>query len=212
MVAPLDVYPVIHNGFRRDLTEIDEAVYKVARHGGDLSPLIDRLYLVSQILDRHAQGEDEYIFPALDRVAPLLAPMFVDDHKEMDIMTDGLGKVVNAPDELAAARASAVLHSHVQIHLAKEEAYVFPVLGQRLDPEEQALIVGQAGSKTPRQLVPQFVNWLFPLVNQQDRVTMTAHWKASMPEEVFLGVRSLIKGTLTSDDWSEVKRRVPGLD
>lgn len=94
MVAPLDVYPVIHNGFRRDLTEIDEAVYKVARHGGDLSPLIDRLYLVSQILDRHAQGEDEYIFPALDRVAPLLAPMFVDDHKEMDIMTDGLGKVV----------------------------------------------------------------------------------------------------------------------
>lgn len=154
MVAPLDVYPVIHNGFRRDLTEIDEAVYKVARHGGDLSPLIDRLFLVSQILDRHAQGEDEYIFPALDRVAPLLAPMFVDDHKEMDIMTDGLGKVVNAPDELAAARASAVLHSHVQIHLAKEEAYVFPVLGQRLDPEEQALIVGQARSKTPRQLVP----------------------------------------------------------
>ena len=61
MVAPLDVYPVIHNGFRRDLTEIDEAVYKVARHGGDLSPLIDRLYLFSQILDRHAQGEDEYI-------------------------------------------------------------------------------------------------------------------------------------------------------
>ena len=212
MVAPLDVYPIIHNGFRRDLTEIDEAVYKVARHGGDLSPLIDRLYLVSQILDRHAQGEDEYIFPALDRVAPLLAPMFVDDHSEMDIMTDGLSKVVNAPDELAAARASAVLHSHVRIHLAKEEAYVFPVLAQRLDPEEQAQIVRQAVRKTPRQLVPQFVNWLFPLLNQQDRVTMTAHWKASMPEEVFLDRKSLIKGTLTSDDWSEVTRRVPGLD
>ena len=66
--------------------------------------------------------------------------------------------------------------------------------------------------KVPPQLVPQFVNWLFLLVNQQDRVTMTGVWKALMPEEVFVGVKSLIQGTLTSDDWSDLTRRVPGLD
>ena len=76
---PFDAITVIHNAFRQDLTEIDEAVYKVARHGGDLSPLIDRLQWFSQILDLHAQGEEDVAFPALDRVAPLLATLFVTD-------------------------------------------------------------------------------------------------------------------------------------
>ena len=75
MVAPLDAVTVVHNAFRRDLTEIDEAVYKVARHGGDLSPLIDRLHWFSQIIDLHAQGEEEAVFPAVERVAPLLAAL-----------------------------------------------------------------------------------------------------------------------------------------
>ena len=212
MVAPLEAVTVIHNAFRRDLTEIDEAVYKVARHGGDLSPLIDRLRWFSQILDLHAQGEEEAVFPAVDRVAPLLAPLFVDDHREMDTMSEGLSQVVGAPDELAAARAAAVLHSHVRIHLAKEDTYLYPTLARRIDIEEQGPIVGLMASKVPPELAPQFVNWIFTLVNQQDRVTMTAVWKALMPEEVFAGMRSLIQGALNSDDWSELTRRVPGLD
>ena len=186
-------------------------MYKVARHGGDLSPLIDRLHWFNQILDLHAQGEEEAVFPALDRVAPLLVPLFVDDHREMDTMSEGLSQVVGAPDELAAARAAAVLHSHVRIHLAKEDTYLYPILGKRIDVNEQAPIVGQMASKVPPQLMPQFVNWLFPLVNQQDQATMTTVWKALMPEEVFAGVRKLIQGAVKTDDWSEITRRVPGL-
>ena len=212
MVAPLEAVTVIHNAFRRDLTEIDESVYKVARHGGDLSPLIDRLRWFSQRLDLHAQGEEEAVFPAVDRVAPLLAPLFVDDHREMDTMSEGLSQVVGAPDELAAARAAAVLHSHVRIHLAKEDTYLYPTLAQRIDLEEQGPIVGLMASKVPPQLMPQFVNWLFPLVEQGDRATMTAVWKALMPEEAFSGVKPLIQGALNSDDWSELTRRVPGLE
>ena len=212
MVAPLDAVTVIHNAFRRDLMEIDEAVYKVARHGGNLSPLIDRLHWFSQILDLHAQGEEEAVFPALDRVAPLLAPLFVDDHREMDEMTEGLSQVVGAPNELAAARAAAVLHSHVRIHLAKEDTYLYPILAQRIDLKDQAPIVGLMASKVPPEMTPQFLNCLFPLVNQQDRVTMTAVWKALMPEEVFRGVSKLIQGAVRTDDWAELTRRVPGLD
>ena len=59
--------------------------------------------------------------------------------------------------------------------------------------------------------MPQFVNWLFPLVNQQDQVTMTAVWKALMPEEVFAGVSKLIQGAVKTDDWSELTKHVPGL-
>ena len=64
-------------------------------------------------------------------------------------------------------------------------------------------------SKVPPQLMPQFVPWLFRLVEQEDRATMTAVWQALMPEEVFLGVKPLIQGTLTSADWSDPTKRVP---
>lgn len=211
MVMPLDAITVIHNAFRRDLTEIDEAVYKVARHGGDLSPLVDRLQWFSQILDMHAKGEEDAVFPAVDKVAPLVAPLFVTDHREMDIMCTGLEQVVGAPDELAAARAAAVLHSHVRIHLAKEDAHLYPILRERISARDQAPIVGQMASKVPPELTPQFTSWLFALVSQDDRVTMTTVWKAVMPEEVFAGVKQLIQGAVRRDDWSDLTRRVPGL-
>ena len=211
MVAPLDAVTVLHNALRRDLTEIDEAVYKVARKGGDLSPLIGRLRWFTQVLDLHAQGEEEAVFPAVDRVAPLVAPLFVTDHREMDVMCDGLEQVVGAPDELAAARAAAVLHSQLRIHLAKEDTHLYPILRERMSPEDQAPIVGHMAGKIPPQLTPQFVNWLFPLVNQDDRVTMTTVQKALMPEEAFAGVRQLIHEAVRADDWSDLTRRVPGL-
>ena len=211
MVMPLDAITVFHNAFRRDLTEIDEAVYKAAANGGDLSPLIDRLQWFTEILDLHAQGEEEVVFPAVNKVAPLVAPLFVTDHREMDIMCAGLEQVVGAPDELAAARASAVLHSHMRIHLAKEDSHLYPILRERISSQDQAPIVGQMAGKVPPQLMPKLVDWLYPLVNQDDRVTMTAVWKGLMPEEIFAGVKQLIQGALGADDWSELTRRVPGL-
>ena len=210
MVPPLDAVTVVHNAFRRDLTEIDQAVYKVARHGGDLSPLIDRLLYFSDILDRHEKGEERAVFPEVDRVAPLLAPLFVDDHREM---SEGLGNVTGAPDELAATRASAILHAHVRIHLAKEDTYLYPVLRGRIDLDEQATIVGQLWGRSfpPDEVLPQYMNWLFGLVNQEDQATVTTVWKQLMTEKVFGVCTPLIQDAVTTDDWSELTRRVPGL-
>ncbi len=210
MVAPLNAVTVVHNAFRRDLTEIDQAVYKVASHGGDLSPLIDRLQYLSDILVRHEKGEEHAVFPEVDRVAPLLSPLFVDDHREM---SNELGKVVDAPDELAAACASAVLHTRVRIHLAKEDAFLYPALRERIDLEEQADIVGQLWGRSfpPDDVLPQYMNWLYGLVNQEDQATITIVWKQLMTEKVFAVCTPLIREAVTTDDWSELTRRVPGL-
>lgn len=210
MVPPLDAVAVVHNAFRRDFMEIDQAVYKVARHGGYLSPVIDRLQFVSDILDRHEKGEEHAVFPEVDRVVPLLAPLFVDDHREM---SEGLGKVAGARDELAAARASAVLHTQVRIHLAKEDTYLYPVLRDRIDLDEQVTIVGQLWGRSfpPDEVLPQYMNWLFGLVNQKDQATITTVWKQLMTEKVFGVCTPLIRGAVTTDDWSELTRHVPGL-
>jgi iron-sulfur cluster repair protein YtfE (RIC family) len=211
MPAPLDAITVIHNAFRRDMTEIDEAAYKVAKHGGDLSPVLDRLQFHSQILMLHAEGEEDAVFPALEKVAPLVAKAYAIDHDELDMMTDGLEKIRGAPDELVAARATAGLWTHLRIHLYKEDVHLYPILRERITQAEQAPIVGHMASKTPPEMMPKFVDWIMRLLEQDDRETMTRVWIDLMPEEVFAGVKPLIRDSILAEDWAELTKRIPKL-
>ena len=72
MSGPIDIVLCLHNAFRRDTLEIDDAVFKAARSGGDISRVLDRLHITGEVLDYHAKGEEEAVFPAVDKVAPLV--------------------------------------------------------------------------------------------------------------------------------------------
>ena len=86
---------------------------------------------MDEILDYHAKGEEAAVFPAVDNLAPLVAKTYIMDHRELDAMVSGLEAMRNAPDPLTMARATAVLASHLRIHLDKEDAYLYPILRER---------------------------------------------------------------------------------
>jgi hypothetical protein len=68
--GPIGIVRSIHNAFRRDVSQIDAAACKLARNGGDLTPVFERLHTVAEILDYHAQGEEAAVFPAVDDLTP----------------------------------------------------------------------------------------------------------------------------------------------
>ena len=111
--SPLDIVRCLHNAFRRDIFQIDDAAFKIARGGGDLTAVFDRLHVIGEVLDYHARGEEAAVFPAVDNVAPLVAKAYLMDHRELDIMVSGLEAMRKAPDPLAAARATAALNAHL---------------------------------------------------------------------------------------------------
>ena len=96
MITPLDAIPSFHQALRNDMKIIDYAAYKAAAKGSDLSVVMERLHFFSEILMWHAAGEDELVFPAMDKVAPLVAQGYLHDHGEFDIMTEGLAKMAAA--------------------------------------------------------------------------------------------------------------------
>ena len=211
MIACLDAVMVGHNAFRRDISEIDQAVHETARQGGDLSSVIDRLQYFGGIIDRHEKAEEQAVFPDVDKVlSPLLAPMFADDHKEI---SEGVGEVVDATDELAAARASAILCSQVRIHLAKKDIHLYAALRDRIDLDGQAEIVGQLWGRAfpPDDVLPQYMNWLYRHVNQDDQATITNVWKYLMSGKDFTKCIPLIREAVTDEDWSALAKRVPGM-
>lgn len=54
--GPLEIVHCLHNAFRRDIFQIDDEVYKIARVGGDLPLVFDRLQVLGEVLDYHARG------------------------------------------------------------------------------------------------------------------------------------------------------------
>ena len=210
MSGPIDVVRCFHNAFRRDIFQIDDSVFKIARNSGDLSPILDRLHVMDEVLDYHARGEEAAVFPAVDNVAPLVAKAHLMDHRELDAMVSGLEAMRKAPDPLAAARATAVLNSHLRIHLDKEDTYLYPILRERTTENEQASIVGLMSKKVPPEKFPNLIQWLFPLLDLEDQVVVTKGWSTLMPLQVFAGVKPLIKKAV-AENWAKLTLRIPEL-
>ena len=201
----------IHNAFRRDVYQIDASAFELARNGGDLTPVFDRLRTVAEVLDYHAQGEEVAVFPAADKLAPLVARAYFLDHRELDKMVNGLETMRKSPEPLVTARATAVLESHLRIHLDKEDVHLYPILRERTTETEQASIVGLMSKKVPPEKFPALVQWLLPLLDLDDRVVVTQGWMKLMPPQVFANLKPLIRKVL-AEDWTELTRRIPNLD
>jgi len=189
---------------------IDDAAYKAAAGDGNLAPAVERLHFFSEVLKWHADGEDELVFPAMDKVAPLVAQAYLHDHHEFDTMTEGLAKIAAASDALVAARETAALTAVLRIHLDKEDEHLYPILRERTSLEEQSAIVGGMAAHVPPERNPEFIHWFFPLLGHDDREMWTRVVMGLMPEQVFEGVKLLIRDTIT-DDWAELTRRIPEL-
>jgi iron-sulfur cluster repair protein YtfE (RIC family) len=209
--GPIDIVRSIHNAFRRDVSQIDAAAFKLARDGGDLTPVFNRLSVVAEILDYHAQGEEVAVFPAVDKLTPLVARAYFLDHRELDNMVSRLETMRKAPDALITARATAVLESHLRIHLDKEDVHLYPILRERTTESEQASIVGLMSKKVPPEKFPALVQWLLPLLDFDDRVMVTEGWMKLMPPQVFAGLKPLMRKVL-AEDWPKLTRRIPNLD
>lgn len=209
--GPIDIVRSIHNAFRRDLFQIDASAFKLARDGEDLTPVFDRLRTVAEILDYHAQGEEAAVFPAVDNFTPLVARAYFLDHRELDTMVNGLETMRKTPDPLITARATAVLESHLRIHLDKEDAHLYPILRERTTESEQASVVGLMSRKVPPERFPVLVQWLLPLLDFDDQVVVADGWMKLMPPQVFAGLKPLMR-KVVGKEWIELTRRIPNLD
>ncbi len=173
MSGPLDLVRAFHNAFRLDVSKIDDAVFNIARSSGDFTASLDQLHVMGEILDFHAKAEELAVFPAVDNVAPLVAKAYILDHRELDNIVSGLEAMRKTHDSFAAARATAVLKSHLMIHLSKEDVHLYPILRERTTESEQATIVGLMSKQVPSDRFPTAVQWLFPLLDLEDRIVTT---------------------------------------
>jgi hypothetical protein len=168
---------------------------------------------MDEILDYHARGEEAAIFPAVDNIAPLVARAYLMDHRELDKMIESLKtmRLQKSLDPLLTARATAVLNSHLRIHLDKEDAHLYQILREKTTINQQVAIGGIMSSKIPPDRFPAAITWLMPLLDLNDQVTVTKGWMTLMPPQIFANVKTLIKNAV-AQDWDKNAQKIPELN
>ena len=210
MAVPFDAIRAIHNAFRKDIAAIDAAANATAHGNGNLNVLSKRYIFFNEILVWHAVGEEEFVFPAMENVAPLISEPYERDHRGLDSLFDRLDKAVGAKEPIEIARTTAAFTFHLSIHLNKEEAHLYRIFNERVSMTEQAAIMGKMAQKIPQERFPEVVAWLYPLIGPDDRENMTRIWQKSLPSPAFIKVTELIR-TIIGNDWTELTRRIPEL-
>ncbi|MDD1668593.1 MAG: hemerythrin domain-containing protein [Methanomicrobiales archaeon] len=210
MAEPVDAIRAVHNAFRNDLRQIDAAALESARGKEGLSATIERFRFFNEVLVWHAHGEEMAIFPAVEKVAPLVAEAYLKDHHGLDMAFEELARSYAARDPLMTARATAAFRFHLDIHLDKEDTHLYRIFRERIPMPEQGKAVGIMSGNVPRERFPELVAWLFPLIGHDDRENMTRIFQMVMPAPVFAGVKEQIKKAV-GNGWAELTRRIPTL-
>lgn len=210
MTAPMDAVLAFHNAFRRDMARIDAAALSLARGRPEATAVLERFRFFNEMLVWHANGEELAIFPALEKVAPLVAEAYIQDHRWLDAAFDALDDAVSAQDTLQTARATAAFKFHLDIHLAKEDAHVYRLIRERVSLQDQGAALGVMAGAVPQDRFAEMVGWLFPLIGADDRENTVRIWQTAMPPEVFGGAVHLIQKAI-GDDWVDLTQRVPEL-
>jgi hemerythrin-like domain-containing protein len=208
MTVPLDSIRAFHRALRKDMAAIDVAALNAARGTGKLDFVMKRYFFFNEVLVWHASGEEEFVFPALENVAPLVAEAYQRDHRGLDSLFELLNKAVKDLDLLAIARATAAFEFHLRIHLDKEDAHLYRIFNERISIPEQGIIGGKMAQKIPKERFPEAIAWLFPLLGNDDRENMVRIWQRALPPPVFAVAVNLIKAAI-GDDWVELTRRIP---
>jgi hypothetical protein len=111
---------------------------------------------------------------------------------------------------LETARATAAFKFHLDLHLDKEDAHLYPLMRERVSVADQGKAVAAMASTVPQDRFPELIAWMFPLLSHDDRENMTRIWQMVMPAPAFAGAKALIQKAV-GDDWEELTRRIPAL-
>ncbi len=155
MAGPLAAISFIHNPMRRDLKEVATEAHELGAERESEGPteeliqLQQRYRLWRRVLEVHEDGEEQFLFPALDAAAPGTSEAYREAHKRV---ATARADVAAALDEGDTHQVHGLLHRlehELNDHLDQEEQELLPLAEQHLSQPDQAAIAGKMGAHVP---------------------------------------------------------------
>lgn len=221
-VVAFDLYRDIHKGLRAELFGVtSQAGSTDAGNPHARAAVAMRWSAAVQLLVEHAEHEDEFVQPAIERHCPRLAPVVVREHEvleaqmaQLEVLADRAATATGAAARQLSHRLYLGLASFTAAyseHLAFEELEVNVELSRVLGPEALLAIDQELVASIPPDRMAVALRIMLPAMNADDRAELLGGAQQGAPAEVFAGMMALARDALTAADYSQLATRL-GVD
>jgi hemerythrin-like domain-containing protein len=218
-LAGFDLYRDIHKGIRAEL-------FAVTAEAGSLDPadtagraaLADHVAFVADVLQSHAEHEDEVIQPALEVHLPDQAEAIEAEHAALDAIVASLrAQGRDVVEGRPRSERQDVQRLYLELgrftgryltHQDMEERQVMPALERAVGTEAVIAMNEAIVSGIPPDEMARSLAFMLPAMNVDDRAELLGGMQAGAPPEVFAGVWSLTGSVLAPADRAAVATRL----
>lgn len=176
----VDLFSTIHKGVRAMLFDLSRTAARTDVTSTALvDELVDHVDRVLGFLDEHAGLEDQFIFPAVRRLDPLLADELAADHRglevvqrEVELAADALALTDLSQRPLVGAQLIRVINHFVAVqllHMNREETEVNATLWAGLSDVELGTLRATIGASIPADRAALWRVILEPALNPVER-------------------------------------------
>ncbi|MFX1327986.1 MAG: hemerythrin domain-containing protein [Promethearchaeota archaeon] len=219
-----DVYGSVHKGLRYLMTEL---MYELGRadvnNASELTSLGKKLQYLWDILIVHAAGEEEFIFPHLERedktIFTKLKRAHDKFHEQIEFLREDFKKItgtnigdIDKVDKMYKfTKQYNTFLSQYFSHMQDEELEANPILWKILSDKVLMDILIKMSSKPTPELRQYFLPYLLKATNHSERVGVLMGMRKGMPETIFSGILNIAEASLEEFDWQKLKQTLDSL-
>jgi hypothetical protein len=202
-----DMYRNIHKGIRNGLFGVTLAAGQVDPHDADaVRGLAERWTDLVSVLVAHAEHEDEFVQPVIERFEPSYAIEIAEAHPRLEAQMAELEVLADRATDACAKQARVLTHrlylglasftaEYLQ-HQEFEEFEVMVMLSQHLTFDELLAIDNAIVASIPPDMMAKSAALMLPAMNIEDQVELYEGARAGVPPEVFAGMVALGESVL----------------
>ena len=214
-----DIYRNIHKGIRHGLFSVTLAAGQVdPHHQAAVQGVAERWTEMVNVLVAHAEHEDGFVQPVIERFQPAYAAEIAEAHPRLEAQMAELEVLADRAADACTEQARILTHrlylglasftaEYLQ-HQEFEEFEVMVMLSQHLTFDELLAMDNAIVASIEPDMMAKCAALMLPAMNIEDQIDLFEGARNGVPPEVFQGMLMLAEMVLDQDGYDVLRGRL----
>lgn len=219
-MARFDVLGPAHKGLRSGLSNLQFKMAQSDLHDVEhMKSVLADLEWMWKILDAHADGEDKFLYPLLEKTNKKMFDTLEKEHLDLEKTQKDLLKELNSvvglkEDNKREEQGFNFIKNYNDYvaryftHLQNEEFQAIPELWKSYEDSKLMGALSKFSTVTPPPVAGKFAEMMFPAINFKERVGFMMNLKQNAPEPLFKSFLGTAERVLEKESYTKLEKAV----